>query len=46
MVGYRKVILVEAWSEDAIRKLLFGSKAFQNIVEVLADHDYERTVKQ
>ena len=38
-------ILVEAWSKDTIQKLLLGSKrnakAFQKIVEVLADHDYE-----
>ena len=36
--------------EDTIQKLLLGSKrnakAFQKITEVLADHDYEQTVKQ
>lgn len=46
----KTAILVEAWSEDTIQKLLLGSKrnskAFQKIAEVLADHNYKRIVKQ
>ena len=41
----KTAVLVDAWSEDTIQKLLLGSKrtatAYNKIVEVLAAHNYK-----
>ena len=42
--------LIEAWSEKTVQSYLLGSKrnakAFEKIVQVLAAHNFQRTVKQ